>query len=112
MIRCPCGGKAYSRDEMVAMAAEHDLGGGELSQMWRSILGPMDYYCPDEDDVLLASEVARELRGPWWWRLRCWLSDLLMNLGNRLEPDDAGLLSWREDGRPDGDIIIERIRRP
>lgn len=60
-ILCPCGGgRAYSRDEMIAF----DIAEGEpwadtesISLGWCQILGPDDYYCPHEDDVLLPDEV-------------------------------------------------------
>lgn len=53
-IPCPCGGGlAYSRQEVIEMEGATE----EVKEMWASILGPDDYYCPHEDDVLLECEV-------------------------------------------------------
>ena len=48
---CPCGGSAWSLDELLALSADEPY-----RDMWRSLLGPDDYYCSDEDDVLLPGE--------------------------------------------------------
>lgn len=67
-IQCPCGGgRAYSRDEMIAFDLDRrsiQRDGAPTSNdrrviigSWQQVLGPDDFYCPHEDDVLLASEV-------------------------------------------------------
>lgn len=50
-------------------------------------------------------------RGPWWWRLRYWLSQRFLNVGGWLEPNDVTTVSWREyqDGKEY--IIIDTARR-
>jgi hypothetical protein len=48
---CPCGGNAWSLDELLALCDNEDQKEG-----WRSILGPEDFYCSDEDDVLLPGQ--------------------------------------------------------
>jgi hypothetical protein len=70
-IPCPCGGRAYSRDEMIRLdialandgqypaTAEYET---RIRESWRQVLSADAYYCPDEDDVLLPSEVER-MRG-------------------------------------------------
>jgi hypothetical protein len=47
-------------------------------------------------------------RGPWWWRLRCDLADLLGSWACRLEPEDRTSVSWATD---DDHIVIARARR-
>jgi hypothetical protein len=48
---CPCGGNAWSLAELEALCPTEDE-----KEMWRSLLGPEDYYCADEDDVLLPGQ--------------------------------------------------------
>lgn len=46
-------------------------------------------------------------RGPWWWRGRCWLADLLARWARALEPGDRTNVSWIE-----GDwVVFDRARR-
>jgi hypothetical protein len=52
---------------------------------------------------------AWQQRGPWWWRLRCWLSRLLGRAACTVEPDDRRSTSWHSaDGNR---IYIATIRR-
>lgn len=73
---CLCGGQAWTRDDLIA-TADYD---GEIDwvEYWASILGPFDFYCPDEDDVLTDKEALRvrglhvrthddPLNGEWFW---------------------------------------------
>ena len=48
---CPCGGNAWSLAELLFLCS-----GEDERNMWRSLLGDDDYYCSDEDDVLLRGE--------------------------------------------------------
>ena len=48
---CPCGGSAWSLAELEALCATE-----EECEAWRSLLGPGDHYCAEEDDVLLRGE--------------------------------------------------------
>lgn len=48
---CPCGGPAWSLDELLALCHSEDEKEG-----WRATLGPESYYCSDEDDVLRPGE--------------------------------------------------------
>lgn len=75
MIRCLCGGNAYSRDELLEMCEGQD-DAGDWKGLWRSMLAPGDYYCSEEDEVL-SPEVARlavawSRPRPWWRRLVRW----------------------------------------
>lgn len=58
-VPCPCGGRAYRRAELIEMAQEQCSPTDDANWIvyWESTLGPDDFYCPDEDDVLLPSEV-------------------------------------------------------
>ena len=60
-LRCVCGGHAYTRDELLAMG-EPDPEGLGWAEMWRSLIGPFDIYCSEDDEVLLEEE-AWEVRG-------------------------------------------------
>lgn len=52
---------------------------------------------------------ARALRGPWWWRLRCWLADRACEVGCLLEPGDRSSMHWYSD---DGSsVYFAQIRR-
>jgi hypothetical protein len=56
------------------------------------------------------AESARAMRGPWWWRLRCWATDRLAAATAALDPDDRSSTHWYED---DGQtIVFAQIRRP
>ena len=48
---CPCGGNAWSLDELLALCDDEPE-----RNMWRSLLGENDFYCSDEDDVLFRGE--------------------------------------------------------
>jgi hypothetical protein len=63
-------------------------------------------------DAQASAHTARVMRGPWWWRLRCWASDKLVSWGIRLGPRDRSSMSWvdvDEDGREV--VCIAQIRR-
>lgn len=47
-------------------------------------------------------------RGPWWWRLRCRVADVLLTVASRVQPDDRSTVSWRDGAQ----ITIEEVRRP
>ncbi len=55
---------------------------------------------------------ADELRGPWWWRARCWLADVVNGLGCRLEPQDRSSISWVERHGAREFVAIRQVRRP
>lgn len=64
MITCLCGGNAYTRDELTEMKHPLEEDFGDYAGMWYALMGPNDYYCSDEDDVLTRAEIkkAKSLR--------------------------------------------------
>lgn len=60
--KCLCGGRAWTRDELIA-AAEPDYEKIGWADYWRSMLAPDDFYCSDEDDVLYDECGGWEVRG-------------------------------------------------
>lgn len=54
---------------------------------------------------------ARSLRGPWWWRLRCWTAQKMLNIGCALDPEDRSSISWYSDDHQTLHIVQIR-RRP
>lgn len=55
-LRCLCGGVAYTLDDLIDMS-EPDVEHIGWSRMWRSMVGPFDLYCYEEDEVLTDMEV-------------------------------------------------------
>lgn len=55
---CLCGGWAYTRDQLIDMSYP-DPEDIRWADMWRSVLGPYDFFCVDEDDVLTEAEAWR-----------------------------------------------------
>jgi hypothetical protein len=53
---------------------------------------------------------AVEWRGPWWWRLRCRVSDLLGEAHARCEPSDRSSVHLRDEAAHR--ITIVQVRRP
>lgn len=73
-LRCICGGHALAGSELYALAGQEDPEGIGWVNYWRSIVGPDDIYCIDEDDVLTEEEA---------WRVR------FLKLPVHDEPDPA-----------------------
>lgn len=72
--RCLCGGHAYTLDQLIALSDD------EWARYWPSVMGPFDFYCSDDDEVLTDEEV---------WRVR--------GLKVPVHDEDEGLLAFPDD---------------
>jgi hypothetical protein len=54
-------------------------------------------------------ELAHSLRGPWWWRWRCQLADVLSRAAFAVDPWDRSSMYWYSDDRET--VSFARIRR-